>query len=174
MSGPTASINLISTDPIQLFLSIILTGGIIAGTYEWIRYYLNKRREEAVDMAKHKMDVLMKLLPIYIPLGTYYGSLSVELDPKRGIAPDKKRCFFYICKILILQKCIFDRGGLQLGNLDAEEILTDLGYNIVTAIRKEFGYDMIADLQRLVSQKSQYDSYLAKLNRESKANPLYI
>jgi hypothetical protein len=65
MVEPASSTNLISTHPVQLFLAIIISGGIVAGTYEWIRYYFNKRREEAIDMSKHKMDVISKLLPIF-------------------------------------------------------------------------------------------------------------
>ena len=46
--------------PFELFLSIIVGGSVIAGSYEWIRQYLTRRREEYVNMANKKMDVIDK------------------------------------------------------------------------------------------------------------------
>jgi hypothetical protein len=42
----------------QLALTFIITGGIVAGTYEWIRYYFNKKREDSFEISKQKIGII--------------------------------------------------------------------------------------------------------------------
>jgi hypothetical protein len=149
----------------QLFLTLIISGGIVAGTYEWIRYFFNKRREEAVEMAHRKMEYISANMPKYIQLSAFHRGLSNELncileDSRHRIGPS----LFYICKIQFLYKDIFEKsGGLQLDCLEAEEAIDDLDKKLREEIVKVFGYTSLNIIQALGQESSDYLSFCRKV-----------
>lgn len=62
MVEPSSIITLIPTDPIQLGLTIDIAGGIVAGTYEWVRQRSNMKHQLYLDVAKDKLEKYVKHL----------------------------------------------------------------------------------------------------------------
>jgi hypothetical protein len=146
----------------QLGLTFLITGGIIAGTYEWIRYYFNKKREDAFVMSKQKMTVVSKSLPIHIQLSSYYKSLSDDLgNPQKNTFS----CIINISTIISLQNFVFQTyGSIQLDNLEAERILTQFGYYVIEIVYKELTPDD-ASLIQYLAKKTSYEEIVAELQK---------
>jgi hypothetical protein len=112
----------ITDSPWFIIISTIL-GGTLASTF--VSWYINrqlKKRDEKFEMSKHKMNIMAKSLPIYTRLGSYYDDLSNHLQYSE---PDLQRAFFTACKIIQLERSVFETvGTIQLDSLDAEQIIT--------------------------------------------------
>ena len=84
---------------------------------------LTKKRENYYEIYKHKTSVISQSLPVYGKLGSYYSELSDHLSNLK----DVERTIFCACKILHYEDLIFEKyGTIQLDNLEAEEIITNL------------------------------------------------
>lgn len=68
--------DLLPPDIWALLLTIITSGGIVAGSFEWLRNELAKRRNEYMDIAKTKIGYIEKALPYYGRGSNYYYNLS--------------------------------------------------------------------------------------------------
>jgi len=106
-------------DAYGFLLTIISSGGALIVGIETFRDWLLRRREEYVELAKHKIETISKNIPYYIHLARnswnlgWYGSTeSKEQNPKRLL--------YYLANILYYKQKISEMiGDLQLDNLDA-------------------------------------------------------
>ncbi len=138
-------------DPLELFLSIIIGGSVVAGTYEWIRQYLTRRREEFVDMSKKKMDVIEKSAPLLTQLGTYSYAISsqLQLQPSQR---DPDVCLYHFCNFLYIHNSIFTKfGGLQLGSLAAENIIVDFTDFVLFSLKQGMDYESIHRMRTMTN-----------------------
>jgi hypothetical protein len=112
---------------VPIWITSIITVGLGTGATTFVSWFINKelkKRDEKFEMSKHKMNILAKSMPIYARLGSYYDELSTHLQESE---PDLHRAFFTACKIIQLERHVFENvGTLQLDSLEAEEIITSL------------------------------------------------
>jgi hypothetical protein len=162
MVEPSSQISLISTDPIQLGLAIIISGGLVAGTYEWIRYLFNKRREERMDTArKKKMEKIANCAPYYNQLVVYSFSFSNAIN--QGL-PDAQLCLFHLSNILNIYYEIFRQfGGIQLDSLLAEKIVVGLGNTFLSVIGYEMGISVMHRIRGLVQNSNNYHDFRIRI-----------
>jgi hypothetical protein len=145
-----------STDPVQLLLGFVLTGGLVAGSYEWLRYFFNKRRENSFEMAKRKMDHITQAIPRYAQVSGYYALLNYEIQKR---TPDWTMCFYIMCRILHINQTIYTAGGLMLDNLEAEKVLTALNGGLKQSLRDVFGYFKVDKMTSFGAKHSSFDTF---------------
>jgi hypothetical protein len=129
----------------------ILSGGLVTGLLSYYINKLTKKREIYYEMSKHKMDVISESLPIYAKLGSYYFEFSEHLGNLKNI----ERMFFCACKIIFYEDIIFEKyGTIQLDDLQAEEIITLLEFNI-----PEINLDTKGEMKRFVERCPDYRAF---------------
>jgi hypothetical protein len=149
---------------LDAILAILGAGGVTAALTAFFDYR-KKRRDETFEMAKEKLDVIGKSLPIYIQLLSLYTKLG---DYLKSSSPDGKQCLYFLCRILYHQNSIFKTyGSLQLDDLDAETLVASLGNEILGVVMKKFGRQKIATMTKLVGDKD-YDTFLTDLPSHDK------
>jgi hypothetical protein len=164
----------VNSGPLQLFLVLLGSGGILGGTYEWIRDWFAKRREEYLEIAKYKIETISKVRPKYVQLSTNFNALYDQLhnyDTKEFYTLDYYMCLYYICNILSIREAIrTEVGALQLGSLLAEDCLEDLSYEIVKSMEddKDLGPNSIYKMTRLINNNVEYQEFLINIRNTNK------
>jgi hypothetical protein len=168
-----------STTTLSILLTVIISGGIVAGLFEWFRNWVTKRREEYIDMSKIRLDSLSKSIPYYSRMRTYQMLLWTELE-KDSI--DSALSLYYICNIVNLTDEYMETvGGWQLDNLQAETIiqeclaylfdeLLELGYpdinKMIYAAKDNRSYHSFRDM--LSNNKDFYERFTKWLMKEKR------
>ena len=132
------------TDPTGLFLTLIISGGIVAGIFEWIRNTLSQRREEYMDIAKTKIEYISKSIPYYAKMIYFYNSFNrhtKKAEESQDQSDEKltaiKMALFSVCNILHLREEFFQAfGAPQLDNIEAENIIQITGDKFARIIRE--------------------------------------
>lgn len=107
-------------------LPIIGFGGIVAAAVTFFGNFVIKEREYYIGISKDKMDAISKSKPYIVQLIRYYSSLSAQLKYGKGNPTkfDFPVCMYLYCRILAIDRRYLEEfGGLQLDDLQAEDIL---------------------------------------------------
>ena len=140
-----------------LWLTIIVSLGVGSVFSVLLGAYLNyllKKREQYAEMSRHKMDVIAKLMPTYMQLGSYYDEFSKLLGNRDA---DVERAFYCASKIFFFEKDIFEKyGTLQLDSLEAEEILSNF--------ELDFGIDQISkdEMREFIRNTTSYKQFVLR------------
>ena len=125
----TMALDKLPSTPFPLFdiLIILLTGGAVT---TWLTFFFNNRakeREISVDISKHKLETLSKVIPLYIQFSVYSVTLGQELSKFGNNQYDKEKCLYFFCQILYKNYQIFEIiGGYLLGSNIAEKVVVKL------------------------------------------------
>ena len=134
---------------------------------------LSTKRQNEIEIKKHRMDILSQYVSIYNRLALYTNwNISVYLD-KTDI--DYPLVMYYVCEFLQLRKrLIHSLGTLQFDNLDADTIINDFERRIVAIIKEGFNYNEIefSKLSYLVNDDTPYYKFHEKIN-ESENKELF-
>ena len=131
-----------------LFFTIILSGGIVAGLFEWFRNWMMRKREEYMDISKIKIEYISKSLPYYSQSAYYFNGLSSYIKSKRR-NDYSQICMYYVSNGLRLRHEYFKKFGvIQLDNIEAEEILESISQNLSLTITDKMG---IRDMSLMIS-----------------------
>jgi hypothetical protein len=148
---------------LDVLVAILGAGGVAAALTALFDYFKGKR-EERYEMTKQKLEVISKSLPIYVQLVSIYSTVGSLLSQ---YPRDEKYCLYSICRLLLLQKSIYDTyGSLQLDDLDAETVVNDLGTEIISVIIKRFGREKMTKMRSLVDYNADYVTFLRNLERD--------
>jgi hypothetical protein len=147
----------IPNEPFPFFIYIIISGSILAGIFEWIRYYFTRKREEYIDLSKHRMDVISKSSPYLFQIATYAYRLHQELEKSNM---DAVQCLYHLCCFFYARNRIFiSVGGIQLDDLSAEDAISSLINDIHEIISIGVGLESIHIMQKLVDENHDYHSF---------------
>jgi hypothetical protein len=100
---------------------------------------LIKEREEYIELSKEKIRIISELVPWYVDMASYYGSLSsqfgVALEKAKKenstvVSIDTERCLFYIARIFYLEEKISAKGNFQFCDTKAEKLVATLNYEL--------------------------------------------
>jgi hypothetical protein len=154
-------------------LTLLLSGGGIAAVVTGYANRLSTKRQNEIEIKKHRMDILSQYVSIYNRLALYTNwNISVYLD-KTDI--DYPLVMYYVCEFLQLRKrLIHSLGTLQFDNLDADTIINDFERRIVAIIKEGFNYNEIefSKLSYLVNDDTPYYKFHEKIN-ESENKELF-
>lgn len=103
---------------VELVPSIIISGGIVAGLFEWIRNWSAQRREEYLDISEIKIETLSKSAVIYEDMAKWNEHFSIQLVQDKI---DYELAFYYLCNLLlVIDKWHDEIGQWQFDNIHAE------------------------------------------------------
>jgi hypothetical protein len=126
-----------------------------------------QRRDESIESLKARMENLTKSLPYYAEMRTYSYLLSGELYRGEDLGKDlinAELCLYYISNLLRLT---FDYmrniGTWQLGNLQAEKILADCYFYLLTTVTIELSFPDVNKIINLVDSTTTYDQFYKNL-----------
>jgi len=143
----------------DIFVTIIISGGIVAGSFEWLRDTLARRRQEYLDISKIKIDYISKSLPYYGQLSFYNYMLSKLLRTKR-YATYFNLILYYICSLLYLENKYFKTfGAIQLGSSDAETVLESINTDFKFMIATKIGQRNISLLSNILRDDLPYHEF---------------
>src|SRR5215208_6435965 len=157
-----------STDPISLILTIIISGGIIAGFFEWIRNWHTRKREEYLEITKLKIDKISNALPFYHHFIYYFNSIHnyIEYASKEPdsveVHKDNSKIYLYHISNLLYYYDEFSKkfGVLQLDCLDAEIILSAILNQFIRTIKGKIGDRSLSIIRsEFISENNRHLSF---------------
>jgi hypothetical protein len=142
-------------------LVAILTGGTTATLITIFANWLIKRRQNYLEIAKHRMEILQKYVPLYNKLALYtMWNIAWKLGhPKNGLI-QYEQVLYHVCNFLQCRKELKRTlGTLLFDNIEAENIIDDLGREIAKFF--EEGYDEVefSKLADLVENELPYHKF---------------
>jgi len=147
-------------------LSAIGLGSVVATLLTLFGSWLLKRREEAIEMSKIKMDSVVSNLPIYGLLAALFSGLyheSIKRKDKQN--QDMRLVFYYTCDILRLDRIIYyNNGGLVLNNLDAEYIISAFEYVLYSTLLKKFDKEALSKM-RILMKDTEFHEFCEKIRK---------
>jgi hypothetical protein len=151
--------DLFPTSTWQIFFTIIISGGIVAGLFEWLRNYMAKRREEYIDISNLKIKYISKSLP-------YYGNIIFNTTMLSGFlrtgmyATYRKLILYYLCNMLYIKSKYFrEFGAIQLSSSYAETAIESISTEINFTIANKLGYRDLSLLSHLVNDNSKFHEF---------------
>lgn len=157
-----------------IFSTIIISGGIVAGLFEWFRNYIAKRREEYVDISKLKIDYISKSLPFYSQMVFYHNGISDFLATKKY--KDYVNVFlYYLSNLLYLKDGYFKKfGAIQLGSFRGESVLEEIGTNFNRQIADKIGFYHMSLISNLAKDKIGYHQFEEALKSNKDLIDLFL
>ncbi len=150
------------------WVAILISGGIVAALITVGANELSKRRQNEIEIKKHRMDILSRYVSLYNRLALYTNwniSWKIREAKEDEGKIDYPLIMYYVCDFLQLRKqLIHSLGTLQFDNLDADEIINDLERTIVGIIKKEFDEIEFSKLSCLVDDDTPYHKFYEKIN----------
>jgi hypothetical protein len=155
----------IPSGSLGLFLSIIISGGIVAGLFEFFRNWIIQRRQEHWDISKIKLGYIDKSLPYFGQMQLYCQTLADYLK-----AEDHDRynriIMYYTCNILRLKDEHFRKfGAVQLDNVNAETVLESLLRDFEVVLIQRLGSRSHSMLLGLINATTLYHEFEDKLSK---------
>jgi len=133
-------------------VAILSAGGVGAALTAFFDY-MTKKREQTFEMAKQKMQVVSGSIPLYIQLASYYSEFAYHLETANQT--NLSRALYCASRIFSLHSIIFERyGSMQLDNLEAEQIITELELYI-----QYINFEDISTMQELVKDNPSYNDF---------------
>jgi hypothetical protein len=150
------------------WVTILVSGGIVAALITVGANELSKKRQNEIEIKKHRMDILSQHISLYNRLALYTNwNISWNLrEAKKNEKPiDYPLIMYYVCDFLQLRKqLICSLGTLQFDNLDADEIINNIERAIVVIIKQEFSEIEFSKLSSLVNDDTPYHKFHEKIN----------
>jgi len=143
--------SLVETTPVwQTVATIILGSGSAVTLLTWYYDRLTKKREEATDMGKFRIDRIEKKYQDYMEFGRYAGQVyaySKEFSSASG-SPigigvriptiNDAKLFLAALKFSEISDKIIEKGNFILSDQDAESVLSHLSYLVTNQIQRIF------------------------------------
>ena len=147
---------------------LLLSGGGIAALITGVANGLSKKRQNEIEIKKHRMDILSQHVSLYNRLALYTNwniSWKIREAKEDETKIDYPLIMYYVCDFLQLRKqLIRSLGTLQFDNLDADEIINNFERAIVGIIKKEFDEIGFSKLSCLVDDNTPYHKFYEKIN----------
>lgn len=148
----------------SIFTTLIISGGIVAGLFEWLRSYIAKRREEYLDISKLKIEYISKSIPYYGQMIFYHKMISRLLRTKQ-YAKHRNVILYYLCNLLNVKNSYFKEfGTIQLGSFRAEALLVSVSEHLDSMIADKIGITNMSIISNLVDDKITYQHFEDKLS----------
>ena len=142
-------------------LSASGVGAIITAMFTIIFNKLAKNRDEYITMSRYKIDVISRSKPYLNQEALLYGKLSYDLK-KQGENIDYLLCFYYICNILFIKRKILEEyGDIQFDKTISEEVIADIGDNLIRTLTNNTMNMSILDLENMANMVQFRQSYPA-------------
>jgi hypothetical protein len=153
----------------QLFVSAVISSGVFVVGIEMIHDYFSKKREKLFEIAKYRMETISRAAPYYSRLAVYNcWNISWMLEVANENC-DYELVFYYLCNVLYLRNKIIQKfGELQLDNLEAEDIIGNLGRTIVNMINKDFGFIDASRMRCLVEDDLPYHKFHESISNDNR------
>ena len=119
---------------------LLLSGGGIAALITGVANGLSKKRQNEIEIKKHRMDILSQHVSLYNRLALYTNwniSWKIREAKEDETKIDYPFIMYYVCDFLQLRKqLIYSLGTLQFDNLDADEIINNLKELLLVSSKK--------------------------------------
>lgn len=154
-------------------------GSIAVAALEWFLNKKTKEREEYIQTAHEKIKTTSNTLSILMNLVGHANSFASQIENKNNSndplnlkkeSIDIERCLFHLSAFLFFFNILNNRGGLQLGNFDAEKIIYSFINNSLEIFSKYFNYESRHFLAKLVADRYKnetdidYVDFLERIN----------
>jgi hypothetical protein len=139
------------------FLSGLPFGAAITGGASWII----RKRQEAMEI----LNIISNNAPYYNQLARNAWNFSWDLTHGER---DYKLLMYYICNLLRVRNQIsLKLGDLQLDNLEAERIISKIGSDIYSVIKKEFTHVEFSELTHLSKDNKPYHEFHQNISNDT-------
>ena len=159
-------------DWIIIIVSSVLSGGTATALITIFANWLSKKRQNDIEIKKHRMEILSKHVSLYNRLALYTTwniSWKIREAKKHEIKIDYPLIMYYGCDFLQLRKRLIQTlGTLQFDNQDAETIINNLERAIVATIKQGFNEREFSKLSCLVDDNTPYHKFYDKINEDEK------
>ena len=156
-------------------VTLLASGGGIAALVTGLANRLSTKRQNEIEIKKHRMDILSQYASLYNRLSLYTTwniSWKIQEAKEDETKIDYPLIMFYVCDFLQLRKhLIHTLGTLQFDNIDADTIINDFERTIVGIIKQGFNEIEFSKLSCLVDDNTPYHNFYEKIN-ESKNKEL--